>query len=188
MTKSDSFLDTNEEGQKWPSFTLSEDEFEKCYQVALRLVARREYSSYKLRRKLDEKKFQSDTIEDAITRLTQFNFLNDKRYAEHKIAYYLRKGQSFSNIKNLIAFKHQIQITDLDITQVEKDLGISHVSVIYQLAEKALHKYASKYSGPELPRKIANFLVRRGVDYQQAWDHAQKQAKSNYSSHESAFD
>ena len=52
----------------------------QAYAYACRLLARRDYTTYEIRTKLERKKYDPEVIKDVQLWLTKFGFLDDKEY------------------------------------------------------------------------------------------------------------
>ncbi len=63
-----------------------------AYDMALRLLSMREHSGREIRRKLSEKGFPDEEIDDAVSRLEEEGSLSERRYAEAFIRSRLRKS------------------------------------------------------------------------------------------------
>lgn len=62
------------------------------YEIAVRLLARREHSRYELREKLSRRGIHDDVIQAVIEKLSSNGYLSDVRYVEMYIRRQLRKG------------------------------------------------------------------------------------------------
>ena len=54
----------------------------KAYMYLVKLLSSRDYSEYKLREKLREKKYPADEIESALNEIKSKGFLREEAYAE----------------------------------------------------------------------------------------------------------
>jgi len=68
-------------------------------QLAVFLLARRDYCSSELRSKLRVKGFADDIVQALIGALQQEKVLDDQRYVEHFVAYHSGRGQGPARIK-----------------------------------------------------------------------------------------
>jgi len=67
-------------------------------QLAVSLLARRDYSSGELRSKLKDKGFADELIQPLIGALQREKALDDARYVEHYVAYHSGRGQGPTRI------------------------------------------------------------------------------------------
>jgi len=71
----------------------------KTYQSAMNMLARREHSVFELTRKLQQKDFPSELIQEVIERLVADNLLNDERYAEAYVRMRSARGFGLQRIR-----------------------------------------------------------------------------------------
>ena len=62
-------------------------------QVAIALLARRDYASSELRARLERKGFDTQVVESTVAELTEERALDDARYAANYVAYAAARGQ-----------------------------------------------------------------------------------------------
>src|SRR5690606_29079025 len=74
-----------------------------CYQYSLDLLARRDYSKYKLTQKLRSREFTDEEIEDTIENLVKKNYLREEEYQRMRVQGMLIKGYANSFIKQKCA-------------------------------------------------------------------------------------
>ncbi len=143
--------------------------------ILLRLLAASPKSESELRKKLAEKGFPSEAIENALEDLSRQGILDDAKYAKdlmarltmgkaagrHKIAFELKRHGIPKGIQNEL----------LGTLSAESE------------AERALEQARIKWAGwasidPQKRKKrLYDFLIRKGYDFQIAQDVLQKLAK-----------
>ena len=72
------------------------------YEYAITLLARRDYSSGELTRKLKERGYLEHAIEPVVEELLATNKLNDERYSQNFVAYRARRGQGPARIRSVL--------------------------------------------------------------------------------------
>ena len=85
---------------------------------ALTLLGRRDYSVWELVRKLEGKGYQRDEIDEAVTRLKEWNYLDDERYLRRQIEKY-RAGK-----KSRTYIRRRLCLAGLEPQLVEE--GLTH--------------------------------------------------------------
>jgi len=75
-------------------------DFKSSYLISLRLLQRRDYSEHELRQKLIKRKISSETIDETIEKLLTDNYLNDQRYINGKMRYFIKQKKSPAYIQN----------------------------------------------------------------------------------------
>ena len=68
------------------------EETRDAYQVAVKLLARREHSIQELRRKLSSREFSNDSIDAAVSSLQEADLVSDTRYAEVFVRSRINRG------------------------------------------------------------------------------------------------
>ena len=72
----------------------------EAYNAALRLLLRREHSQHELTKKLDQKGFDADAIDEAVERLILDKYLSDERFAECYVRHRANAGYGPDRIAN----------------------------------------------------------------------------------------
>jgi len=124
--------------------------------AAVALLARRDYASAELGSKLCERGFDSQVVEELLTRLRARRLLNDERYAGHFVQYHSARGQG------PVRIRRDLQALGVDAALIDAALGA--VSDWAALArEVRRRRFGAK--PPELWRekgRQARFLQYRG--------------------------
>ncbi|NLY92164.1 MAG: regulatory protein RecX [Firmicutes bacterium] len=84
---------------------------------ALTLLGRRDYSVWELIRKLEGKGYQREEIDAAVTRLREWNYLDDERYLRRQIEKYRVDKKSRAYIR------HRLRLAGLEPHLVEEGLN-----------------------------------------------------------------
>ena len=98
------------------------------------LLARREYSEFELRNKMQEKAFTEDEIDETIAYCQKKNWQNDKRFAENYLHARSQRGYGANRIKQEL---RQLKGVPSDV--INEVLAESEINWI-EIAEKVLHK------------------------------------------------
>ena len=115
---------------------------EELYQYAVRLLGTRDYSKAEMKTKLQGRAAEPGAVEGAMTRLEEFSFVDDRRFAS-TFAQYRKESGGFGKARVL---------RDLAVKQVPD-------AVAKEMAEKA-------YEGTDEGQLVTDFLARkfRGKD------------------------
>lgn len=126
------------------------------WNVALKILSRRDHSEYELRQKLYQKDYNNEEINQVITRLVPYGYINDTKFAKNLFEKYLRLNKYSFNI--IICKLKQHGVTD----SVIKDVTNSHNDTEeWQSALKlALNRF--KLVDATNHEKIYRFLGTRG--------------------------
>jgi len=85
--------------------------------AAVALLARRDFSSGELTAKLREQGFAASAVHSVISDLLEQRFIDDARYAAHRVSYQANRGQGPLRIRRDLAE------LDLDASLIEDALG-----------------------------------------------------------------
>lgn len=124
---------------------------------ALEILSRADCSEADLRKKLYLKNYQVEVIENAISYVKKFNYLNDARYAENFINYK-------SNSKSLRQIKMELFSKGIDSDIIEQIITDDRTD------EEALHNLIKKKIKNlkeidlDKKRKLYSYLYRKGFD------------------------
>lgn len=132
------------------------------YLYAIRLLAKKDYSEYKLRKKLNDRQFESEEIDAAIETLLDKGYLREDYYAEARIKGLMYKGYSPNYIVQKLAQEH-VETTIETILEIFSSCDYSQESQIKELASKKLR--GLKVSDPKTREKILRFVLSKGHDY-----------------------
>ena len=131
-------------------------------EVALRLLARREYSEFELRQKLNARGFDADTIEQTLTECRRQNLVSDERFVEALVHQRKRRGYGPLRIRD-----------DLRKRGVGNDLLAEYVDMESPDWLNSLHEVRLKKFGDRPPdnyrewTRQARFLQSRGFSVEQ---------------------
>lgn len=149
---------------------ISESNFLKTKDSAIRFLGRRHHSTYELKTKLIKKKYPREIIEKVISHLTDNDHLNDEEFA---IAYLeersVKKKIGINKLKAEL-FKKGIdrKIVDKVLLNVDSDLSHKHA---FELARrKYLVLQRKEKDKNKLKSKIFSFLSSRGYESDLIWE------------------
>lgn len=104
---------------------------------------------------LRKKEYSDDTIEFVMSKLVEYNYIDDKKYAQ---AYVLTYGKKYGKLK-LIS---QLKIKGVSEEIIECVLEDNKVDSIESVASKYLKNKVMSY---EVSQKLFRFLYSRGYDF-----------------------
>jgi regulatory protein len=87
-------------GKKVPLSELEQQDPNSSYSYAIALLARRDFSSGELTRKLADRGYVELAIVPVVEELLATNKLNDERYGQNVVAYRARRGHGPARIRN----------------------------------------------------------------------------------------
>ena len=111
----------------------NQTEYVQAKEYALRSLTCLEQSEFQIRQKLSRKKFRDETIEEVLRFLKQYDFINDRRYAEQYVASHCQRMNRRKLLDKLYAKGIRSAEIDeyLELYQYDEE----------QLLKKAVEKY-----------------------------------------------
>lgn len=147
---------------------LSESQWETLYQEvilrrakqkAMTLLVRMDYSEYGMRCKLQREYYCEQAIEDTISFLYSYHYLDDVRYAQQ---FMISRGGSMGRTE--IRRKLRAQgIRDDIIVQVYEEAGLEDMDILHEQMKKRLAGRTQLDDKEQ--RKIISYFLRRGFPY-----------------------
>lgn len=125
------------------------------------LLARREYSEYELRCKMQEKCFSELEIEQTLTFCQEKNWQNDRRFTENYLHFRSQKGYGLNRIKQeLFQLKG---ITSETLENVLLDIDIDWSELALSVLRKKFPNYAQKQD-LKIKQKIWRYMLSHGFE------------------------
>ena len=150
----------------------------RIYNYCVHLLARQDYSEYKLRQKLRSKPQNlPHMIDGAITKLKDKGLLREEAYRRLFIRKWMMKGESEEKIKKRGAME-KLQFEDDEFEKISEELGFTDDESIEKLVAKKLRGKAIPANPEEkykLRDKTLRFLISKGHGYEES-----KKAISQY--------
>ncbi|GGC76375.1 regulatory protein RecX [Vreelandella lutescens] len=133
--------------------------------VAIQLLARREYSRAELARKLQQRSFEADDIDACLDALAEQSLQSDTRFAESFVRSRIARGQGVIRIKGELRQRGVDQETLSEaLAAVEEREAIDW----FELAKETLaRRYDSPGETPKERAKRERFLATRGFNFEQ---------------------
>lgn len=125
----------------------------------MNLLARREYSEFELRNKMQEKNFSDTEIDQVIQHCQQKNWQSDKRFAENYLRFRAQKGYGVNRIRQELKHLKGIQSEVIDEVFMETETDWSDIAL--SVLSKKFPFYAEETS-PKMKQKIWNYMFSHG--------------------------
>lgn len=141
-----------------------EDACKKCYQSAIKLIARKDYSKYKLKNKLLDKGFQSHLIDDLIDILVDEKYLREDYYKEARIKGMIYKDYHPTYIHQKM-YEEKCPVTDQEIEDVLALVNTTELDLLTNLIKKKyriMESLDSSKSDEQKKEKILRFVASKG--------------------------
>ncbi len=135
----------------------------KCYQYGLKLLAKQDYSRYKLHQKMKEKGYENHEIEASLDLLINQNDLREKTYIEARVKGLMRKNEAPFLIQKKLA-KENIFSSIKTIESIFEKYQTSSFDQLNQLIHKKMPSIwpENDKESYQLEIKILRFLFSKG--------------------------
>lgn len=165
----------------------SEDgDVRRIYNYCVHLIARQDYSEYKLRQKLRSKPQNlPHQIDEAIEKVKAKGLLREESYRRLFIRKWMLKGESEEKIRKRGSME-RLEFQDEEFEMCEKELGFSDDDSIEKLVAKKLRLKEIPKNPEEkfkLRDKVLRFLISKGHSYEDS-----KRSIAKYFCSSSSFD
>lgn len=165
----------------------SEDgDVRRIYNYCVHLIARQDYSEYKLRQKLRSKPQNlPHQIDEAIEKVKAKGLLREESYRRLFIRKWMLKGESEEKIRKRGSME-RLEFQDEEFEMCEKELGFSDDDSIEKLVAKKLRLKEIPKNPEEkfkLRDKVLRFLISKGHSYEDS-----KRSIAKYFSSGPSFD
>ena len=104
---------------------------------------------------LRKKEYSEDTIKFVMSKLVEYNYIDDQKYAQ---AYVLTYGKKYGKLK----LKSQLKVKGVSEEIIECVLEVNKVDSIESVASKYLKNKVMSY---EVSQKLFRFLYSRGYEF-----------------------
>lgn len=141
---------------------------------ALNLLSKRSYSEKRLREKIAEKGFNTDEIDQAVTRLKELKFIDDRRFGENL-------SREMAEFRHFGPRRIYLELIKKGLEKnLAKDVVDRIVQDFDQSIDEILKKYLKKCSNvatDKLYNRALGFLIRRGFSYESSRDKVKNELK-----------
>ncbi|QLB13823.1 regulatory protein [Bisgaardia hudsonensis] len=125
----------------------------------LGLLARREYSEFEIRCKMQEKNFTEQEIEETLLHCQQKNWQNDKRFTENYLYSKSKKGYGLNRIKQELTQLKGIQSETINKAIMESDIDWGNIA--FAVLSKKFPSFQEKQD-LKSKQKIWRYMLSRG--------------------------
>ena len=131
--------------------------YDKALQSATRMLSSREHSVMEMTRKLQQKDFSTEVIDEVVNNLVNGNVLSDERYADVYVRMRSAKGYGPSRIKN------ELRERGVDEATIEQGFGENKIDWFALATEVRARKFGDDLPGDyAMKAKQMRFLQYRG--------------------------
>lgn len=138
----------------------------EAYNYCIRLLSRRDYSRYKLSKKLKERDYSPEESDEVLDKLIEQNYLREEEYARIRTRHFITKGYS-NNMIIRAASEEYIDVDEQLIESLRAEYGQGQADIISELIQKKIrNKTVSSFEEKmKLKQKVTRFLLSKGHQY-----------------------
>lgn len=144
---------------------------QRIYNYSIHLLARQDYSEYKLRQKLRSKKDNlPHEVDEVLAKLKEKGLLREEAYRRLFIRKWMMKGESEQKIRRRGA-QEKLEFAKEEFELVEKELGFTDDDSLDKLIAKKLRMKEIPTDPKEkykLRDKVMRFLISKGHGFEEA--------------------
>ncbi|MGQ9608745.1 MAG: regulatory protein RecX [bacterium] len=144
---------------------LYEEEFSRAKDYVYKLLARRMYTKREIYDKLQSRKYSEKVIQNVISLMEEYGYLNDRSFAEEWI-----ESRIKTKPKGKIALKQELMRKGIEESIIRHTLESKFdESKLYETAIELARRKIKSYRKDDFltaKRKLMNFLIRRGFDFE----------------------
>ncbi|MGB0454204.1 MAG: regulatory protein RecX [Bacteriovoracaceae bacterium] len=141
-------------------FTKTEDH-KKCLGDALKLLSMKDYSSFKMNKKLLDKDHNREIVKETIDFLILKDWLKEDLYTEARIKAFMRKGCSPSFIKQKLS-QEEIYVETEEVLHIFHEYQISSFDQVLTLIDKKLRTSLHKKDPQKIKTSLYRYLRTKG--------------------------
>ena len=139
--------------------------------VALRILTRRDYSEAELRKRLKDRGFGNETVEETIKKCLELGYLDDVRYAQNRAASLMQQGRAVGR-RLLLDLKQRGISEEVAQQALEKALEThSEDQLLNELLARKFPEFNYNSAPAKERRRVVHFLQRRGFAIGQVMEH-----------------
>jgi SOS response regulatory protein OraA/RecX len=142
---------------------------QRIYNYCIHLLARQDYSEYKLRQKLRSKKQNlPHEIDEAVNKIKEKGLLKEENYRRLFIRKWMMKGEAEDKIRKRGGME-KLQFGPDEFKVIEEELGFTDDDSIDKLILKKLRAKEIPSDFPakqKLKEKVLRFLISKGHSYE----------------------
>lgn len=138
---------------------------ERAFNYALRLLAGRDYSAARIRKKLIEREFTVEDTDAAVMRLEEDGWINDRRFAERFVEYALSSGKYYG-----VRLRQELRRREIPADIVDRAVQHTYAdhdqsAAIRDILKKRYAGFSFSTSDEKEKRRIMGYLQRRGYGF-----------------------
>jgi regulatory protein len=132
------------------------------FDCSLRVLALREHSEAELRRKLKEKGYDEEGIEESVARLKELGYLDDARFAKSFAESSIRNGRGYGVRLKLELARRGVAEATIRETLAELFQEYGEQEVLSRLIGRRFSGFDPALASDKEKRRVVGYLQRKG--------------------------
>lgn len=130
--------------------------------VALRLLTGRDRSCFELKKRLLERGFPEEAVEETIQRCLDYGYLDDQRFANNKARVLISSGKAVGRRAELEMRKYGLSsdLTEQALVAATEDVDLGEL--LHGLLQRRYPDFDSAQTDPRVRQRIIGYFQRRG--------------------------
>jgi len=163
---------------RYMSKNLHKEELSRAKNYVYTLLARRIYTNKEIHDKLNKQGYPDEIIQAVISTMERYGYLNDRNFAEEWIRSRMR-----TKPKGRIALRRELTQRGVEESIIEEALSKAfdeskEGEAVLDVAKRRIKLYNND-DPVAIRRKLQNFLLRRGFDFETVRDAVEKVMKED---------
>lgn len=141
---------------------------QSAYNYSIKLLSKRDYSTFKLSKKLIQKNYEEDEIEDTIQKLIDLKYIREDEYRRSLIISLLRRSFESNYIIQKL-YQEKLYTNDDEINEIKSEIGHDTNEQITKLIDykiKCSKTPENEEDKFKLKTKIITFLASKGYEFE----------------------
>jgi SOS response regulatory protein OraA/RecX len=150
-----------------------------AYNYSIKILSQKDYSIFKLKKKLIQKDYDLEDIEEVVAKLIHLKYLNEPEYSRNLIISLLKRSYENSYIIQKLALE-EILINDTEINKYKNEIGYDTKSEIIKLIDfkmKNINFPDSIEQKYKIKNKLSSFLSSKGFKFDDINEEINKKLK-----------
>lgn len=132
------------------------------FDCSLRVLSLRDHSEWELRRKLKEKGYEQQGIEESVTRLRELGYLDDLRFARLFASSAMRNGRGYGPRLKLELARRGVAAEIVSAVLAELSEEFTESELLARMMERRFSEFDPESATEKEKRKVVGYLQRKG--------------------------
>ena len=132
------------------------------FAVALRLLTGRDRSCFEVRKRLKDREFNDESVDETIQRCLNYGYLDDQRFATNRARALISSGRAIGRRAELEMKKHGLDGSLVEQAIAEISAEIDLVDLLRELFQRRYPDYDNTQADTRMRQRIIGYFQRRG--------------------------